>query len=270
MFNLVLRRVWVPGKAGRHAATAVFHGVSAVGAVYVLWDVYGVYGRGGGKSLSRHDFVFSLPAAHVVSPWGGWGGMWPSIAVWTLYSFNLGWYVHDCFDLIDRRPPDAGVLFAHHGATLLLLVSSWCYNAWLYGIIVLSLHDLGDPLLELLLALRAWPSVFSRVSIPLFLLFALVWVVTRLIMFPLFLFGGLLYAWHDSCLFELVSPYDTDVWNVLRLHTSGSVCAFVSYIFVLLLTICVCNFVWTYFIMLVAVSTLRTNHVRDSRKKKHK
>eukprot|EP00064_Thunnus_orientalis_P014013 superscaffoldBa00002372_g14054 len=73
----------------------------------------------------------------------------------------------------------------HHLATLVLLSFSWCVNYIRIGTLVMLIHDASDVLLESakLFNYAKWEKTCQS----LFVLFAIVFMVTRLIIFPFWL-----------------------------------------------------------------------------------
>ncbi|MEQ2253965.1 Ceramide synthase 2, partial [Ilyodon furcidens] len=70
----------------------------------------------------------------------------------------------------------------HHLATLVLLSFSWCANFIRIGTLVMLVHDASDVFLESakLFNYAKW----EKTSKGLFVVFAIVFMVTRLIIFP--------------------------------------------------------------------------------------
>ncbi|KAM9317835.1 ceramide synthase 2 [Pholidichthys leucotaenia] len=85
----------------------------------------------------------------------------------------------------DVKRKDFKEQIVHHLATLLLLSFSWCVNYIRVGTLVMLVHDTSDVLLESakLFNYAKW----EKTSKTLFVLFAVVFMVTRLIIFPFWL-----------------------------------------------------------------------------------
>ncbi|XP_066557616.1 ceramide synthase 2 isoform X2 [Amia ocellicauda] len=85
----------------------------------------------------------------------------------------------------DIKRKDFKEQIIHHLATLTLLAFSWCANYIRIGTLVMILHDVSDVILEL-------AKIFNYAKLPvicntLFVLFAFVFIVTRLVIFPFWL-----------------------------------------------------------------------------------
>uniref|UniRef100_A0A8D0CS03 Ceramide synthase 3b n=1 Tax=Sander lucioperca TaxID=283035 RepID=A0A8D0CS03_SANLU len=85
----------------------------------------------------------------------------------------------------DVKRKDFKEQIIHHLATLVLLSFSWCVNYIRIGTLVMIVHDASDVLLESakLFNYAKWEKTCQS----LFVLFAMVFMVTRLIIFPLWL-----------------------------------------------------------------------------------
>ncbi|XP_072237222.1 ceramide synthase 2 [Leuresthes tenuis] len=85
----------------------------------------------------------------------------------------------------DVKRKDFKEQIIHHLATLVLLSFSWCANFIRIGTLVMLIHDASDVLLESakLFNYARW----EKTSKTLFVLFAIVFMVTRLIIFPFWL-----------------------------------------------------------------------------------
>ncbi|XP_037835705.1 ceramide synthase 2 isoform X2 [Kryptolebias marmoratus] len=85
----------------------------------------------------------------------------------------------------DVKRKDFKEQIIHHLATLVLLSFSWCANFIRIGTLVMLIHDASDVLLESakLFNYARW----EKTSKTIFVLFAIVFMVTRLIIFPFWL-----------------------------------------------------------------------------------
>ena len=77
----------------------------------------------------------------------------------------------------DVKRKDFWEMFVHHNTTILLIMFSWTAHFTRIGTLVMLVHDCADPLLELAKLLRY--ANFRKVCDAVFVLFSLVWVVTR-------------------------------------------------------------------------------------------
>lgn len=142
----------------------------------------------------------------------------------------------------DVKRKDFGQMFTHHVATILLLSLSWAVNLVRIGSLVLLIHDVADVFLEG--AKLARYANKPRVCDALFVVFTLVWIVSRLIIFPrVVIYTGLF----EAC------------------QTVGF-CFPAYYLFnSLLISLQVLHVVWTWYIVRVAVKTIRTGKTDDAR-----
>lgn len=101
-----------------------------------------------------------------------------------LYMYTGGFYTYSIFALMfwETRRKDFGVSMSHHIATSVLIVLSYILRFARVGSVVLAIHDASDVFLEIgkMSKYSEWEAVAS-IS---FLLFALSWVVCRLIYYP--------------------------------------------------------------------------------------
>ncbi|KAJ7299126.1 hypothetical protein O6H91_Y300800 [Diphasiastrum complanatum] len=101
-----------------------------------------------------------------------------------LYAFATGFYMYSIVALIfwETRRKDFGVSMSHHVATLFLIVCSYKIRFARIGSVVLALHDASDVFLEIAKMNKyagtpIVPDIF-------FVLFAVSWVLLRLIYYP--------------------------------------------------------------------------------------
>ncbi|XP_002982720.2 ASC1-like protein [Selaginella moellendorffii] len=101
-----------------------------------------------------------------------------------LYTFSAGFYIYSMLALVfwETRRKDFGVSMTHHVVTFLLIAGSYPSRFARVGSMVLALHDAGDIFLEMAKMSRyAGSDIFSSVF---FVMFAIAWVLLRLIYFP--------------------------------------------------------------------------------------
>ncbi|XP_077128901.1 ceramide synthase 6 isoform X3 [Ranitomeya variabilis] len=103
---------------------------------------------------------------------------------------------------------DFGIMFLHHLATISLITFSYVNNMVRVGTLVMCLHDMADVLLEA--AKMANYSKCQKLCDLLFVVFAVVFVIARLGVFPLWILNTTLFeSW------EIVGPYPS--WWVFNL-----------------------------------------------------
>uniref|UniRef100_A0A8C5L3Z5 Ceramide synthase 6 n=1 Tax=Jaculus jaculus TaxID=51337 RepID=A0A8C5L3Z5_JACJA len=129
------------------------------------------------------------------------------------------------FSLIYKKHFDFGIMFLHHLITICLIIFSYVNNMARVGTLVLCLHDSADALLEA--AKMANYAKFQKMCDLLFVMFAMVFIITRLGIFPLWVLNTTLFeSW------EIVGPYPSWwVFNLLLLLIQGLNC-FWSYLIV--------------------------------------
>ncbi|CAH8266689.1 unnamed protein product [Arabidopsis lyrata] len=98
--------------------------------------------------------------------------------------FAAGFYTYSIFALVfwETRRSDFGVSMGHHITTLVLIVLSYICRLTRAGSVILALHDASDVFLEIG-KMSKYCGAESLASIS-FVLFALSWVVLRLIYYP--------------------------------------------------------------------------------------
>ncbi|XP_052003468.1 ceramide synthase 2-like [Xyrauchen texanus] len=116
--------------------------------------------------------------------------MWKGFPTLTLlpsqywyYMLELGFYVSLLFSVAsDVKRKDFKEQIVHHLATITLISFSWCVNYIRAGTLIMFLHDSADYLLESakMFNYARWKNACNY----LFILFAGVFIITRLIIFP--------------------------------------------------------------------------------------
>ena len=103
-----------------------------------------------------------------------------------IYMYQLSFYWSLLVtQFFDARRKDFWGLFIHHLATISLLNLSYICNVLRLGILTQVLHDSADIFLE---AAKCFKYIKWRWSCDLsFILFVLVWIVTRLFIFPVYI-----------------------------------------------------------------------------------
>ncbi|CAN8253678.1 unnamed protein product [Cochlearia groenlandica] len=116
-----------------------------------------------------------------------WPNLQMKIKLKFLYMFAAGFYTYSIFALVfwETRRSDFGVSMGHHITTLVLIVLSYFCSLSRAGSVILALHDASDVFLEV--GKMSKYSGAERIASVSFVLFALSWVVLRLIYFPFWL-----------------------------------------------------------------------------------
>eukprot|EP00884_Botryococcus_braunii_P003814 jgi/Botrbrau1/13433/Bobra.0082s0037.1 len=178
------------------------------------------------------------PCNYYVSPW-----------LRLFYALELGFYVQAipslCFWEVRRK--DFWESFAHHIATVGLIVYSYQVNFVKVGVMVFLCHDVNDIFLEgAKLARYADRSIMSNV---LFIAFMLSWFASRIVYFPLWVIR--------SVIFEPI----TLVANVYGINPHPHWEIFMS----LLLFLFALHLYWSYLIVLVVIKQFRDGQAEDIR-----
>lgn len=141
----------------------------------------------------------------------------------------------------DVRRKDFWVNFVHHIATILLLGFSYGDSFLRIGALVLLTHDAADPWLEATKMTRYCKKI--AVCNTLFVIFAFVWIITRCVYFPFWII------------------YSTLVEGVALVGFYEA-----YYVFnILLITLFALHLFWTYLILRIFVSTVRSGQMDDER-----
>lgn len=103
--------------------------------------------------------------------------------IWWYYMISLSFYcslmVSQFFDV---KRKDFWQMFIHHIATIVLICFSWVVNLTRIGSLVLIVHDCSDIFLEA--AKMARYGGYQKFFYSFFVIFAIVWVITRLGFYP--------------------------------------------------------------------------------------
>lgn len=118
-----------------------------------------------------------------------------SIDVWWYYMMGLGYFWSVLFSLVvEDRGKEYAVFCAHHIFTILLMTFSWINNFMRIGSLVLLTHSISDCIL--------WPAKmfrhakYTKTTDTLFVVFFVVWLLTRIVVFPFYLLTNTLALGH--------------------------------------------------------------------------
>ncbi|KAL8586998.1 hypothetical protein ACOMHN_023388 [Nucella lapillus] len=175
--------------------------------------------------------------------WKDWPEHHVSNDVYWYYSVQAGFYLALSLSLFtDHKRKDFTEMIVHHCATLGLMFLSWMVNFTHIGSLVLLVHDCVDPLLEA--AKMAKYLKKEALCTSLFVCFLLIWVVTRMTIYPFWVIR--------STLFE--SGAYTGVFSMYYAFN------------VLLVTLQVLHVIWFYFILIIAKDGIFAGQLKkDSR-----
>jgi len=167
----------------------LFYGGNLLFGIYVLWDKPWFWDI----NYCWYDFPH-----HSVTP-----------DIWWYYMLGSSFYWSLMFSqFVDRQRKDFWQMFLHHCTTIALLGFSWTCNFTRIGTLVLILHDSADAFLEVrrqLIGLASEPQLngnplisfqvakmskyanLDRICDILFGLFTIVWIITRLGIYPAYI-----------------------------------------------------------------------------------
>lgn len=115
--------------------------------------------------------------------WYGYPTQQVSADVWWYYMIEMAFYWSLVLSLfMDTKRKDFVEMIVHHIATLTLMSMSWSANMVRVGTLVLCVHDAVDYILEF--AKLAKYCKYNRVCDGLFIVFTIVWFLTRLLIYP--------------------------------------------------------------------------------------
>ncbi|XP_025949794.1 ceramide synthase 6 isoform X2 [Dromaius novaehollandiae] len=113
------------------------------------------------------------------------------------YIVELSFYWSLMFSqFIDIKRKDFGIMFTHHIVTVLLITFSYVTNLTQLGTLVFCLHDGSDIILEA--AKMANYCKCQKLSDLLFLTFAIVFIVNRLGIYPLWILNATLFELYEA------------------------------------------------------------------------
>ncbi|GFS10316.1 ceramide synthase 2 [Elysia marginata] len=178
--------------------------------------------------------------------WRGWPHHHVPTDVYWYYMVEFGFYLSLLASLFtDNKRKDFTEMIVHHIATLLLMGMSWANNFVRIGTLVLLVHDAVDSWMEA--AKVAKYLKFDGICNVLFLIFMIVWVLTRMMLFPFRII--------HSTMFEASAEMDPEVgWLTMY-----------SVYNILLCTLQVLHIIWFYYICLIAADAFKGQVKQDSR-----
>ncbi|XP_034447670.1 ceramide synthase 5-like [Hippoglossus hippoglossus] len=165
------------------------------------------------ESMWRFTFylgIFIYSIRHLwVSPW-----MWDTRICWhkfPLQALSPGQYTHYVAELAfywslmfsqftDIKRKDFMIMLVHHMATIILITFSYANNMLRAGTLVMCVHDASDIFLEA--AKLANYAKYQRLCDGLFVMFSIVFFITRLVIYPFWIVNSVLFeSW------EIGGPY---------------------------------------------------------------
>ncbi|KPJ05826.1 LAG1 longevity assurance-like 6 [Papilio xuthus] len=154
--------------------------------------------------------------------------------VWWYYMISAAFYLSLTISQFwDVRRKDFWQMFLHHVATVSLISFSWVCNLHRIGTLVLLLHDAGDIFVEAVKASKY--ANYQKTCDTLFLGLIIVWIGTRIIIFPYHLLWS---TW-------IRAPMLLPMFPAYYIFNS------------LLLLLLMLHVVWTYLILQMAYRTIQ-------------
>ncbi|XP_002989967.2 ASC1-like protein 3 [Selaginella moellendorffii] len=156
--------------------------------------------------------------------WERWPGHTMKHELKLLYTFQGGFYVYSVAALLvwETRRKDFSVMMTHHVITIVLIAGSFITGCFRAGSLVLALHDASDVLLESAKLLKySGSDVGASIA---FALFALSWLLLRLIYFPFWIIWSTSYHCMEFLDFRNVKTvkiyyvFNTMLMSLLVLH----------------------------------------------------
>ncbi|KAL7288938.1 hypothetical protein TKK_0016901 [Trichogramma kaykai] len=139
--------------------------------------------------------------------------------VWWYYMVSMAFYwslsISQYFDV---KRKDFWQMFIHHIATIVLMCFSWIGNLTRIGTLVLLVHDCADIFLEA--AKMAKYANYQRVCDFIFVIFTVLWIVTRMGIFPFWIiYSTLIEAPKIVPMFPAYYIFNSLLSLLLVLHT---------------------------------------------------
>jgi ceramide synthetase len=164
------------------------------------------------------------------------------LEIWWYYMLQMSLYwSFFVTQFFDQKRKDFWIMCAHHVVVLVLLSFSWITNLVRMGSLVTFLHDTADVPLEM-------SKIFAYIHLPkasncMGGVFAVIWFVTRLFLFPTYLMR--------STMFETLDIF-------------GS-CPMYYILNVMLVFLLTMHLIWSYYIVKYLYCTITLQKCQDSR-----
>ena len=161
--------------------------------------------------------------------------------LWWYYIIPLSFYWAMTFTFLwSHRRKDSLQMFIHHILTIFLIVFSWAVNLIRGGSLVLIVHECAD--IPLLMAKMCEYTGHADMMDPFFVIFILLWVATRIGLFPFWILRSTMFEAHVIL----------NMWYPIYYIFNG-----------MLLLLLIIHFIWTYFIIKILVHKLMHNEISD-------
>lgn len=157
--------------------------------------------------------------------------------IWWYYMISMAFYWSlTASQFVDVKRKDFWQMFVHHMITIVLIALSWVCNLHRVGSLVLLVHDCADIFLEAAKITKY--AQYQKVCDTIFAVFTVVWIITRLVLYPRIIYSTSVEA--PSILPMFPAYY---IFNTLL---------------ILLLVLHVC---WTYLIIQIAVKAIKSGQM---------
>ena len=177
---------------------------------------------------------------------------------------SLGYYFHSIVALLfEQRKKDFWQMMIHHVATSTLIILSWWISFFRIGSVILLLHDVADPWMEMA-KMANYTGRHAKLCDTLFVVFTIAFGITRLLYYPLFVLNAVIYRVvpHPSRPDILLPPWctysETPLCQTVGPFFCGQCSHFGAYtvFVVLLLLLQVLHVIWYYMILRIAYEAL--------------
>lgn len=156
---------------------------------YVLLFIYGCY------VTSTKPYVWDLSLL-----WHDWPNHRVPNDVYVYYLLQITQYLHLLIaEFVSLKKKDFIQMTIHHCVTLLLLFISYMMNFTRIGVLILVIHDASDVFLEFAKLCNytqsnniKYRSSFTKIQDMFFIIFAIVFIFTRLYIYPFYIYHAML------------------------------------------------------------------------------
>lgn len=108
------------------------------------------------------------------------------------YHLELAYYVLGLYFLLtEKKLKDFLIMLIHHIATIFLITASFYFNMFRYGIVIMFIHDISDPIME-----GAKFNLYlhnMKIANILFVIFGIVFIIMRIFIYPIFIILPIFY-----------------------------------------------------------------------------
>ena len=167
------------------------------------------------------------------------------------YASDMAYYTYAipyCI-FFETKRRDFWATFAHHIVTVMLIGYSFCLGFTKVGVVVMFLHDICDPFLEL--AKMARYAGWDMATNTLFVIFTVTWIAMRDVYLPGWVIWSVLFEAWEIVVGDQVPP-EFPHWELF----SG-----------MLIVLWVLHVYWTYAILKIAVEAVSAGSLHDTREK---